>query len=492
MEQILQLRTDKYTELTKSLAYYDSTRNPVYLNRRLLAFFNANPHYKMNILATIVDAVKNKLIIDGFVVGTPVTKETGEIIPDPRNDKVSLLWDNGGLSIEADTLHEYIHATGEGFMVCGLDDNDKPVAHAADPRACVAYYGSADPKEITQAAYFWLDGEIYKATVWATDDGGKVSEQTFTGIKRTASTETPETTQTLNYSPDGDAIQTNYPRIPVFHFRRTGRNITSEFYQVKDIQDSINKAFVAQGFAIENAADAVTYVIANSGVEELSNARAGDAVAIPPAPQNSQPVEVGQIPAADFGALGKVIDDGVNYAMSITATPRHYFGNVGASISGEALQAMEAPLVSKVMRYIRRHAAMFEQLIAFLLTVGGDETQAEEVTCNYADPHTVLTVTQAQARLTNTQAGIPIETQLRMEGWREDDINQLVQDRDNAQPVELSEQIIEQANEKAAQKSATDMKPMMEEALNLITEAALAKITQNGTLERLTQATPKA
>jgi hypothetical protein len=257
---------------------------------------------------------------------------------------------------------------------------------------------------------------------------------------------------------------------------------------VKDIQDSINKAFVAQGFAIENAADAVTYMIGNADPTELGNARAGDAVGIPPASANTQDVTIGQIPAADFAALGKVIDDGANYATSITSTPRHYFGNVGASISGEALQAMEAPLIAKVMRYIKRHAAMFEQFVAFMLTLRGYETDSNEVTCNYADPHTTLTVTQAQARLTNTQAGIPIETQLRMEGWREDEISQLIKDRDNAQPVELSEQIIEQANEKAAQRSAAELRPLMEDALNMIADAALEKIAGSGKIEAIAQA----
>jgi hypothetical protein len=135
---------------------------------------------------------------------------------------------------------------------------------------------------------------------------------------------------------------------------------------------------------------------------------------------------------------------------------------------------------------------MFEQFVAFMLTMRGYETDSKEVTCNYADPHTTLTVMQAQARLTNSQAGIPIETQLRMEGWREDEITQLIKDRDNAQPVELSEQIIEQANEKAAMKSAADMRPMMEEALNMIADAALEKIAGSGKIEALaSKATPK-
>lgn len=490
MEQILQLRTDKYTDVTTSLAYYDSSKSPVYLNRRLLAFFNANPHYKLNLMSSVVDAVKNKLVIDGFVIGSASVDANGETIADPRNDIVSALWDDGGISIEADTLHEYIHATGEGFILATLDSNGEAVVTAPDPRACVVYYGAENPKQITQAAYFWLDGEVFKATAWAVDDGGAVSQQTFTGQKRTASTETPANNQQLSYAPDGEPESTQYPRIPVFHFRRTGRNITPEFYQVQDIQDSVNKAFVAQGFAIENAADKITYVITAGEIGELSNARAGDAIAIPPAPQNSQDVSVGQIPAADFNALGKIVDDGTGYVMAITSTPRHYFGqSVGANISGEALQALEAPLVAKVQRYMRRHAAKWEEVIAFILTITGEQTETTEITCNYADPRTTLTVTQAQARFTNSQAGIPVVTQLRNEGWREEELNQMVIDRDNEKPVELSDQMLEAANEKAAAQSAANLKPMMEEALNLIADAALAKITEGGALQRLINAT---
>ena len=101
MEQLQTLRRDKNTEQTISLAYYDSTRNPRYLTRRLQEFFNNAPHYKQNWMATIVDAVRNKLLVDGFTIG--VSDGDNE---DPRQAKFNQMWDMQQLNIEADLVHE--------------------------------------------------------------------------------------------------------------------------------------------------------------------------------------------------------------------------------------------------------------------------------------------------------------------------------------------------------------------------------------------------
>ena len=474
MAEMQGLKTDKYTAETEALAYYDATRKPQYLTRRLQKFFNNAPHYKQNWMSTIVDAVRNKLIIDSFQIGDVLENEEGIEQRDPREESFNECWRTDQMNIEADSVHEFCHAVGEAFIISGQDSGGNAVAYAVDPRAVVAYYGGADPREITQAVYFWLDGEMNMATSWMVTDTGAVEQQEWAGKKRTSNTTTPADESKLTYTESGDAILTGCNRIPVFHFRRSNRNIEPEFYQVQDIQDMINKAFVAQGFTMENAADIVRYVITAGDVEEVSQMGSGDTIAIPPAPQNTQPVSVGKFDTGDPDQFANIISQNINACASISATPRHYFGGgQGAQISGEALQALESPLVAKVRRYQRRHAPQWEALAAFMLTVEGAETMTAEVNCIYADPRTTLTQAEAVARNTNVQAGIPIITQLRREGWSQQQIDQLLEDRGTETPVTLDDKALEQVYSKMEATTTGIIEPILEQSISLIADAAL-------------------
>jgi hypothetical protein len=487
MQKLQELKTEKQTAHTKSLAYYDSTQSPVYLSRRMRAFFTSNPHYKQNWVATVVDAVRSKLIVEGYNVGEETTDTDGVVQPDPRQEILNEFWDTGRMSVEADMIHEYCHAVGEAFLVAGVNSNGIAVGYAVDPRSVVIYYGGEDPRVITQAAYFWLDGEVNMATVWTVDDSGKVYEETLEAQRRTSMTETPATQNQLAYVSQGAPAPTNFPRIPVFHFRRSSRNIKPEFYQVQDLQDMINKTFVAQGFAIENAADNARVVITSGEVEELAGLKAGDVGAIPPAPHGVQPVSIHEFQGADITSLTSVIDSTIIAIASITNTPRHYFkgDGIGVGISGEALQAMEAPLVAKVRRYMRRHAPQWEAFGAFVLTIVGMKTDISEITCNYADPRTILTLSEAQARESNVRAGIPVITQLRSEGWRQSEIDQLLSDREAARELPLDEEAVEKAYDMLASRAEQAIEPMLEQALTFIADAALKKIVEQGAVERI-------
>ena len=219
--------------------------------------------------------------------------------------------------------------------------------------------------------------------------------------------------------------------------------------------------------------------------------KAGDVAEIPPAPHGVQDVEVGTFDSADFTGLTSVIDSAIISVASISNTPRHYFkgDGMGVGISGEALQAMEAPLIAKVRRYQRRHAPQWEALASFLLTVGGAATTTDEVTCNYADPRTVLTISEAQARAANVQSGIPVTWLLRQEGYRQTELDQLIADREAERPVDLDEAQIEKVYDMLAERSERAIEPMLEQALTFIADAALAKVVERGSVETIATAT---
>lgn len=471
MAEIQTLKSSKVSTQSIDIAYYDGTRNPVYLTRRLQAFFDNAPHYKQNWSSLIVDAVVDKLTIEGMSVAA-----SGE--QDKRPARLDEIWDNEGLNQEADLVHLYAHMTGEAFMIAEELDG-KARAFAVDPRAVVVYYGGVNPKEITQAAYFWLDGETFMATEWIVDNGA-VYRQDYRGFKRTGTAETAANKTYLSYEEVGELQATKLNRIPVFHFTRTGRGITSEFYKVKAVQDVINKTFVSQGFMIEKAADDIRYIITSGNVADVSKAKSGDVVGIAPAPANTQPVSVGSFSVADYNGLTNIIDNCVMAMSAITATPYFYFNrNTGTQISGEALQALEAPLVTKVSRYKKRHSPVWEALCAFMLTIEGMDTETSEITCNYSDSRTVLPMTEAQVLQINKSAGVPLITQLRQRGWRQNDIDEMLADRDAEMPVTMDEAAITELQDRITENTTAMIEPMLDQTIQLISDMALKRATES-------------
>lgn len=477
--ELVTLHDAKVSAHNISLQYYDSTRQPQYLTERLRDFFNQNTHYTMNWMSVVVDAVRNKETIEAFTVAGV------EKTDDARTDILNTIWDRNQGACEADLVHEYVHATGEGCIVAGVDGDGKALFFANDPRCIEIVYGDTNPREIIQAAKFWMDGKTHKATVWTAQDDG-VYEETLTGRSTTKTDAALAQIESgITYTSDGDPIKTAYPRVPVFHFRRSARNIKPEFYQVQSIQDSINKTFVALGFSIENAADRIRWAITNSDMSVFQQAKAGDVVAIPPSSQYEQQTALGEFGAADLQQISALLDGWVGNVAAITATPYHFFSNGGASgLSGEALQALESPLVAKITRYIRRLSPVWEDLAAFALTVEGSATTTDEVTCTYADPRTTLVISQATARATNVQAGIPVTWQLRQEGFRESDIEQLLDDRIRETPPDLDEAALQEVYDRMSERNTRLIEPILKEALDAISAAALDQIRASKVVEQ--------
>ena len=477
--ELVTLHDAKVSAHNISLQYYDSTRQPQYLTERLRDFFNQNTHYTMNWMSVVVDAVRNKETIEAFTVAGV------EKTDDARTDILNTIWDRNQGACEADLVHEYVHATGEGCIVAGVDGDGKALFFANDPRCIEIVYGDTNPREIIQAAKFWMDGKTHKATVWTAQDDG-VYEETLTGRSTTKTDAALAQIESgITYTSDGDPIKTAYPRVPVFHFRRSARNIKPEFYQVQSIQDSINKTFVALGFSIENAADRIRWAITNSDMSVFQQAKAGDVVAIPPSSQYEQQTALGEFGAADLQQISALLDGWVGNVAAITATPYHFFSNDGASgLSGEALQALESPLVAKITRYIRRLSPVWEDLAAFVLTVEGSATTTDEVTCTYADPRTTLVISQATARATNVQAGIPVTWQLRQEGYRESDIEQLLTDRVRETPPDMDEAALQEVYDRMSERNTRLIEPILKEALDAISAAALDQIRASKVVEQ--------
>lgn len=474
VQQMLQARTAKYAAHTQAYAYYDSTQTPRYMSRRVRDYFRENPHYIENWMAIVANAVIAKLIIDSVTVTDNDEKATalGELWRDQQMDSV------------ADEIHENLVITGEAFLIVERDlQTNKVQSFSQDPRAVVVFYGSDNPLKITEAAKFYVE-DGYKWLIHYTDTVFYIYQgpQILDG-------ESPLAGGHENYRLVEETANPYGGMIPVFHFRRSRRVIRPEFYQVTPLQDTINKMFVSLGMSAEFAAQKLRWAITNADVSNMQPGLPGDVIALPPSDTGEQPVSVGEWSAADLRQFVETISSKVASIASITSTPLHYFGTyAGASISGEALQALESPLVAKCDRYSRILAPIWAAASAFMLTLSGKPTTVSEITVVYKDPRTTLTISQAMSRKINVDAGMPLITQLRDEGWTASELEQLIADRLAETPALQEAEQLEKAYDVLAARNAKLIEPMLGTALKAIRDAAIAEMAKPENIERLSRA----
>ena len=143
----------------------------------------------------------------------------------------------------------------------------------------------------------------------------------------------------------------------------------------------------------------------------------------------------------------------------VSRTPKHFFFGSAADVSGEALLVAETPLIKKVKQYESNFDSSWSELGAFLLRLSGSgETSQDEVTPLWAPLHSVQPATEATTLKTNIEAGIPLVTQLRRQGWTEDELEAMQKDEadQKAKTTSMASALLEQARIKQEQANDGD------------------------------------
>ena len=185
--------------------------------------------------------------------------------------------------------------------------------------------------------------------------------------------------------------------------------------------------------AAEYGAFKQRYVIATTGgtVANLKNGP-NETWDIPSGDGEGPNTQVGEFSATDLSNFIAGLDHIASRIAILSHTPKHYLLQAG-DVSGEALIAMEAPLVKEAARYMARLAVTWKHAAAFVMRLSGHAVTADDIECIWEDEHTVQPYTESLIHKTNVDAGIPIVTQLRREGWSEDELAQMQKDMDEAQ-----------------------------------------------------------
>lgn len=403
----------------KYFNYFDGNQPLIYSTEKLKEIFgNIDARFTQNWCSIVVDAVLERLSLMSFVVNE------NEAATDVIND----LYQSTEMNLDSDAVHLAALVCGEAFVVAWREDGEEPQAFYHDPRNCHVFYMPDNPRKKRFGCKWWMDDADYcHMTLYYPDrleyyiTKSPVINGAVVNAKAFEPAEVPNATNTFG-------------EVPVFHFRRERRGIKSELLNIIEMQDAINKLLSDMMVAAEFGAFPQRYIISQMEIKkgQLANTP-GNIWRLNAGDNEGQGTAVGQLAAAELGNYLQAIEQTVSSVAVISRTPKHYFLTQGGDPSGEALIAMEAPLNKKAQKYIDRFSATWREVATFLLKLAGTAIQPTDITATFDRPETVQPKTQAEIRKVNVESGIPLTTQLRDEGWTQQEIDDMQEDKKQEQ-----------------------------------------------------------
>lgn len=385
--------------------YADGEQPLQYSTTRLReAFRDITTRFQENWCAVVVDAAQDRLMLNGWDAASSAA-----------NRALDQVWRQQQVFLDADDAHRDALITGEGFIIAWMENDVIEVYHN-DARMCQVFYDPSHPKRKRFAAKWWTADETWYITLYYADR-----------LEYYAAKSKTQPSSANAFKPATPAQADNpFGVIPVFHFRGPGEL----GLKITTLQDAINKLFADMMIAAEYGAFKQRYVISNSDTSALKNAP-NEVWEIPAGDGTGQQSSVGQFEETALKNFMEPIDRLASSIAIISRTPKHYFYNMGANLSGESLLAMEGPLNKKSKKYQERFGVTWQELGAFLAKLAGaGEVDPATITPLWQPTESIQPFTEAQTRQLAISAGIPLVTQLRWEGKQKPEIEQLMRDKD--------------------------------------------------------------
>lgn len=394
--------------------YADGDQPLVYSTQKLHTVFkNLDARFQQNWITVVIDSALDRLLFKGW------TCEDNEV-----NQLLTDLYDRNQIAIEADETHRAALITHEAFIIAWKDETGELEIYYNDPRMCAMFYDQDNPKKKTFGAKWHVDDDrYYHVTLYYPDRleyyKSKSPMKQGQGAPRSYKDFVPDTPERAD-NPFGI--------IPMFHFRtkRTG-NRASDITGILTLQDAVNKLLADMMISAEFGAFKQRWIITNSETAGLKNAP--NEIWTIPAGDGTAQTSVGQFEETNLDVFLNAIDKLANSIAIISRTPKHYFYSTGANISGEALIAMESPLIAKVERYQKNFGEIWRELALFLCQLNGkSEIDPKEISVVWEPAQSVQPLTEAQTIKTNIEAGVPLESALRWAGKNEFEISSIMEE----------------------------------------------------------------
>lgn len=395
--------------------FYLGSQPLIYSREKLREIFaDLNANFTENWCSVVVDSAMERIQLRQFTVA------------DDEDTQAALneIAEENELMLESDPVHLSCLVTGEAFVIAWKEaDEEYPQAYYNDSRLCHAFYEAKNPRKMRFAVKCWHDDNGYvRKNLYYAD---RIEYyQTGKPVKSMADV----TTHKYFVSSDPDVAPNPYGAIPVFHFRKERVGIRSELSNIVTAQNGINKLVNDMMIAAEFGAFPQRWAITDNNLDNLKNAP-NEIWKLLPAAKGDQSTQLGEFSTAKLDGYLAAIDKFATFIAISTRTPKHYFFGQGGDPSGEALIAMESPLNKKCQKYIDRFSATWKQLARFMLKMQDVDIKASAVAAVFDKPETVQPYTEALIRKTNVEAGVPLVSTLRDDGWQDSEIDKMLEDR---------------------------------------------------------------
>ena len=393
----------KAVALTPLFDYYNGNQPLRYAAERLREIFQSRQTtFVQNWCAVVVDAIADRLLLEQVAVSDD----------DAATAQVQAAWAATGLNEDVEAVERAVLVAGEGYVLAWPLGETGPEAFYHDPRMCHVWYEADNPRQKRLGAKWWRGEDrrwrlnLYypeRIVRYVGGDGDTVRAASFQ-------------VESEEGNPAGV--------VPIVHFCRDRHLAAGVLTNVIPLQDAINKLLGDMMIAAEFGAFRQRWIVTNADTSKLRNAP-NEIWEVPAAGPGEQPTTLGEFAPADLGNYLDAIDRLAASIGVITQTPRHYFFQQGGDPSGEALIAMEAPLMRRVEVYQQRLGVGWAEVMGLLTGI-----EPAAIAAVWAPAATVQPRTQAEIRQIGVSAGMPLTTLLRAEGWTETELAQMEADRE--------------------------------------------------------------
>lgn len=433
LENAVEILKSKNVSSQLKWEYYDGPQPLKYSTERLREMFKDYlVHFEMNWCSVVVDTLLDRITLKGL---STADKKANGILHEA--------WNRNGLQQDAFDAHQDALVTGEAYIIAWPDVENNLELYYNSSRMVHIFYDPDRPKRKQYAAKWWKDSTgCYNMTLYYPDR--------LEHYKTAKATSLPENAKVFKEL--GDAEPNKFGEIPVFPIRVGRHRAKSVFDKIQSNQDAVNKLFSDMMVAAEFGAFKQRYIISQADTEMLKNSP-GVIWSIPASDGIGQQTVVGEFNETNLQGYLEAIDRQANFVAIVTKIPKHYFADAGTSgISGDALVALEAPLVKKVEQLATNFTSGWQELGAFILKVNNISTVPTDIKPVWESPKTIQPTAEANSRNVNVQAGIPLTTVLREEGWTDDELAQLKKDQDeaNKRNSSLAKALLDKARDAAA------------------------------------------
>ena len=332
-----------------------------------------------NFCGVVVDAVEERLDVQGFRFGTSATIDAA----DEADRDAWRIWQVNQLDAWSGNAHTEALVKGEAYALVSpfrneWPDSRTPLITIEDALECVVETSPANRRvRLAALKRFRGDDDRLRATLYLPDRIEKYIERSSDRPVTNASQMTglvtaPTPVQWEPLITHGEPWPLEnmlgmVPVVPLVNRPRLSGFGRSEIAPVTPIQDALNKLFTDMLVASEYGAFRQRWA---TGIE------------IPTDPQTGQPTEpyktaidrfistaapdarFGEFEQTDLATYVKAIETAVQHIATITRTPPHYLlGQSGTFPSGESLKATETGLVAKARRKMRHFGESWEDII---------------------------------------------------------------------------------------------------------------------------------